>query len=159
MQLAIPVPAGLLGLSCLLNAAILLAMAMALRGIVALVTTRTFPKNSVAEIIDGSAVPRFKRLDKGSGLWWKAWFALFTGNPDQTQTVEGLTLRASGNGAVLDLRRNAPPWTLERMGESFVEMKRTRPSLNEYKLIWGDLLQSDLSPNLSVRLKKRAGDM
>ncbi len=159
MQLAIPVPGGLLGLSCLLNVLALIFLAMVLRGIWALFTTQTFPRNAVAEIAEGNAPPRFRRLDRGSGLWWRAWFALFTGNPDQVQIVEGLTLRATGGGAILEMRKLAPPWTLERMGESLAEMKRNRPSLVEYKLIWGDRLQHDLSPNLSVRLKKRAADL
>lgn len=159
LNLSIPVPGGALGLSCLLNASVLLLILMVLRGIVALITTKRFPRGSVVEINDSSPVPRFQRLDKGNSVWWKAWFALFTGNPDEVRVVEGLRLRAATSGAILDLRKASPPWTLERMGESFAEIKRVRPTLQDYKLIWGDLLQSDLTPNLSVRLKKRAGDM
>ncbi len=159
LQLSIPVPGGALSISCVANAVILLLIAMFLRGIVALFTTKRFPRGSVVEIIDSGPVPRFQRLDKGNTVFLKAWFALFTGNPDEVRVVEGLRLRAASSGAILDLRKSAPPWTLERMGESFAEMKRVRPNLQDYKLIWGDLLQSDLSPNLSVRLKKRAGDV
>lgn len=159
LKLSVPVPALPFGLSCALNLFALLLMAMFLRGIVALVTTKRFPRGSSAEITDGDSPPRYQRLDRKNSVWWKAWFALFTGNPDEMRKVEGMRLKATFGGALLDLSKSAPAWTSQNVGESFVEVKKNRPHLTEYRLDWGDVLHNDLDPGRTVRLKRRSGDM
>ena len=110
------------------------------------------------EIVEGRSVPRFKRLDKGNSVWWKAWFALFTGNPDEVRVVEGLKIQATSRGAVVDIAKSAPPWNVERLGESFAELKESRTKTMKHKLIWGDRMENTLRPTLSMILKKRSSE-
>ena len=153
-----PVQSTQFTLSCLLDAFLILLMAMFVRGVFALIFTNRFPKGSVMEIVEGRSVPRFKRLDRGNSVWWKAWFALFTGNPDEVRVVEGLKINATGRGALVDVTKSAPPWTVERLGESFAELKDSRPKTTQYKLIWGDRMENTLRPTLSMILKKRSSE-
>ncbi len=146
------------GLSCALNLLYAFLTWVFLRGLWALFTTHRFPKGSMVEINRGNAAPSFKRLDKGSGLWWRAWFAAFTGNPDQTMSIEGLRMRATHKGAIVDISKTVPPWRLERLDASFQELKETQPKKTEHRLIWSDRLDSTFDPTLSMRLKKRRGD-
>lgn len=145
-------------LSCVLDAFLLLLMAMFVRGISALIFTHRFPKGSVMEIVEGRSVPRFKRLDRGNSVWWKAWFALFTGNPDEVRVVEGLKIKATGRGAIVDLTKSAPPWVVERFGESFAELKESRHKTTQHKLIWGDRMENTMRSTLSMILKKRSSE-
>lgn len=158
LTLWIPVGNTQLSLSCLLLAFYLLLLAMFLRGILALITTQRFPSGSVVEITEGHEVPRYKRLDRGNSVWWKAWFALFTGNPDERRVVEGLRFKATTNGALLDLGKSPPPWTLERMGQTFAEIMEYKSDVKWYRIIWGDTLENSLRPTLSIRLKRRSSD-
>lgn len=145
-------------LSCILDAFILLGIVMFLRGIVALVTTYRFPKGSMMEIVEGRSAPRYRRLDKGNSVWWKAWFALFTGNPDEVRSIEGLRIKATARGAIIDVTKTTPPWNVERLGESFAELKESRPKTKQYKLIWGDRMENTLRPTLTMNFKKRSSD-
>lgn len=158
LPMQIPVAHRQTGLSCLLDLLYLLLFAMFVRGVIALMTTNRFPKGAVVEITDGEGLPRFKRLDKGNKVWWKAWFALFTGNPNERRTVEGLSIEATRKGAKVDIEKSAPPWELERMGESFADLKESNPKKTVYRLIWGDRLQNVHRPSLSMRLKRKSSD-
>ena len=144
------------GLSCALDAFIFLLILMFIRGIFALILTHRFPRGSVMEINEGGSVPRFKRLDKGNSIWWKAWFALFTGNPDEVRTVEGLKIKATARGALVDVAKATPPWEVERLGESFADLKESRPKTSSYRLIWGDRMENTFRPTLWMVFKKRS---
>ena len=146
------------GLSCALNLLYAVLTWIFLRAIWAFFATHRFPKGSLVEINRGSSAPSFRRLDKGHGLWWRMWFAAFTGNPDQTKTIEGLRMRATHKGAIVNVAKTTPPWTLERLDASFQELKETQPKKTEHRLQWGDRLDSTFDPNLSMRLKRRRGD-
>ena len=158
LLLHFPVAIQQMSISCLLDLLIALLVVMILRGIVALFRTNRFPRGSVVEIAEGNAVPRFKRLDKGNSFWWKAWFALFTGDPDEVRTIEGLRIKATRRGGMVDVTRAAPPWTVDRLGESFAQMKENNPKKTEYALLWGDRLENTHRPSLSLRLKRRSSD-
>ena len=146
------------GLSCALNLLYALLAWIFLRGLWAIFTTHRFPKGSLVEINRGSSAPSFRRLDKGAGMWWRVWFAAFTGNPDQTKTIEGLRMRATHKGAIVNVSKTVPPWRLERLDSSFQELKETQPKKIEHRLMWGDRLDSTFDPNLSMRLKRKRGD-
>lgn len=156
LPLMIPIGNTQMSLSCLLNLFYLLLFVMFLRGIYALVTTHRFPKGAVLEIIDGTAIPRFKRLDKGNSVWWRAWLSLFTGNPNETRTVEGLKIEATRKGAVVDVSKSTPPWEVERLGESFTELKETNRKKTLYTLIYGDRLENIYKRSLEMRLLRKS---
>lgn len=158
MRLAVPLQTGPFTLSCLLDALILFLAYVAIRWVVAMVTTHRFPKGSVVQIDFGSDFPRIVSLDRGAGVWWRGFGAWLFGNPDQVKVVEGLRLKATPGGALLDLRRTAPSWTPDSLGQSLVEYKRENPRKPEYKVQWGETLQNDYSRTTSLQLKRRKSD-
>lgn len=142
VQMEFPVAPTPTGLSCGINLLILLLSYMFLRGIWALFTTHRFPRGAHLEIMepDGRITP--KALDRGNTVWLKAWFAAFTGNPDEVREVDGLWLRARRNGAILDVSRNTPNWRLDREEGTFAELKKLYPKRTEYKIQWDDMFES-----------------
>lgn len=146
------------GLSCALNLLYAIIAWFILRGIWAIFTTHRFPKGSMVEIVRGTSAPSYRRLDKGSGLWWRVWLAAITGNPDQKKTIEGLRMQATHKGAMVNIAKDTPPWRLERLDASFQELKETQPKKTEHRLMWGDRLDSTVDPKLSMRLKRRRAD-
>lgn len=158
-RVAYPVPFVPQGsLSCALNLLYLALTWILLRGVWAVFTTHRFPSRSVVEITRGNSAPSFRRLDKGNSVWWKAWFATFIGNPDEVRVIEGVRLRATHKGAIVDVSKATPPWRLERLDASFEELKQNQPKKTEHRLMWGERLDSLFDPTLSMRLKKKSGD-
>ncbi|MEL7045871.1 MAG: hypothetical protein AAGL66_12735, partial [Pseudomonadota bacterium] len=145
-------------LSCLLNLLYALLAWMFVRGIWALITTHRFPRGSLMEITEGPNPPRYKRLDKGNSVWWKAWFSAFTGNPDEVRLIEGLRIRATAKGGYVDLKQGVPPWRVERLDASFMELKETQPRKTGHRVIWGDRFESTISPALNMFLKRKRGE-
>lgn len=154
-----PVALTPMGMSCLLNLLILFLLILFARGVIALLMTRRFPHGSVLEVIEGSNLPRYVPLRGSNYTWLRCWFALFTGNPDEQRTLEGLSLRAIRQGAILDIEKQTPRWYLERMGQSFGEIKEYQSKLEEFRLIWGDRLESIDDSRLSMRLKLKSSDI
>jgi hypothetical protein len=147
-----PTPAGL---SCGLNLLILLLTYMFLRGVWALFTTHRFPRGAHLEIVehDGRITTRY--LDRGNTVWLRAWFAAFTGNPDEVRDVEGLRLQARRNGAILDVSRNTPNWRLDREEGTFTELKTLYPKRTEYKIQWDDLFRSVMGEPRTAHLRRK----
>lgn len=145
-----------LGLSCLLNLFYLLLMVMFVRGVIALIATHRFPKGSAIEVRDNNNIRAVKRMDKNNSVWWKAWGALFTGNPNERRSIEGIKFKATLGGALVDLRKSAPPWEIESRGESFEEIKSRNPKIKEFKLGWGERLDNLGRPGLSLHLRKNS---
>lgn len=157
--LFLPMPLPQLGLSCLLNLLCLLLIVMVLRGIIAWFRTNRFPKSAVLEVQEGRGLPRFQRLRGNNYTWLRVWIALYVGDPHEKRTLQGLRLLALPDGAALDLSGpTPPPWTLERMGQSFAELKEQSRDLEAFRLIWGDRLEHLYTKGLVVRLKRNASD-
>lgn len=141
-------------LSCIWNLCILILLYMLLRGIWALIFTHRFPKESRIEIVEPDERVRFVRLDKGNTVWLKAWIAAIIGNPDEQRVVEGLRLKSTRNGALLDISRGNPNWQLERLGDSFAELRELSPKKSEYKIQWDDCFESIMPPGRTLYLRK-----
>lgn len=159
LPMAFPISSGPMTWSCLLNLLILFLLIVFIRGLFALLLTKRFPRGSVLEVTEGSNVPRYVQLRGSNYTWLRCWFALFTGNPDERCNAEGLSMRAIRQGALLDLTRSAPRWYLERMGQSFEEMKEYQKNLEEFRLIWGDRFESLDNSRNTMRLKLRSTDV
>ncbi|MEM9756650.1 MAG: hypothetical protein AAF914_11685, partial [Pseudomonadota bacterium] len=157
IPMAFPVDVTRGTLSCLLNLAIAILAYAFLRGIIALITTHRFPRGARVEIVEPDERVNYKRLDKGNTVWLRAWFAAITGNPDEVRTIEGLRLRATTNGALLDISRTTPAWTLDRLGETFSELKESQPRKSEYKILWDDRFESVAPPGRVLYLRKGRG--
>ncbi len=133
--LLLPIPWQQMGLSCALNLLYLLLLVMILRGIAAIARTNRFPRNAVVEVQDGRELPRFQRLRGNNYTWARVWLALFLGDPHEVRTVQGLRLTALADGAMLDLSgKSIPPWSLERMGQTFAEIKEQSRDLTSFRL-------------------------
>ncbi|MEM6487273.1 MAG: hypothetical protein AAF677_03230 [Pseudomonadota bacterium] len=143
-----------------MNLLYLLLFVMFVRGVAALITTNRFPPKAVVEVTHTrGSIPTFKRLRGRNYTWLRAWIALFTGNPDEVAVVQGMRMLAVPGGAELDFGKGrVPPWSLERMGQTFTEMKEMSPQMANFKLIWGDQLENQNVPGLSIRLKKSSSD-
>lgn len=162
LLLQIPIARVQMGLSCLLNLLALVLLAMFMGWIVALFRSNRFPKGAVIEIQEGNSVPRFKRLDTKNSYWWKGLFCIFTRRlPHEWREVEGLRIAAAPRrrGGIVDITRAPPPWRVERLGESFEELKENNPKKMTYALMWGDRLENTHQPALVMRLKKRSSDI
>lgn len=145
------------GSSCLLNFILLVVAYMLVRGIIALITTHRFPKGSRIEIVEPDERVRFVRIDKRNTVWLKAWFAAVIGNPNEKRVVEGLRFIATRNGALLDISRGNPNWQLERLGDTFAELRELQPKKTEFKIQWDDRFDSIAPPGRTLYLRKRRG--
>jgi hypothetical protein len=155
LPLDLPVGTTLAGLSCAFNLLILFLTYVVLRGIWALVTTHRFPRGAHVAISDQDGRITTKNLDRGNTVWIKAWLAFLTGNPDEVRVVEGLRLRATRNGAILDVSRNTPNWRLSHAGGTFAELKVLDPKRTEYKIQWDDHFDSVMGPPRTAHLRKK----
>ncbi|MCA8927401.1 MAG: hypothetical protein KDC18_04975 [Alphaproteobacteria bacterium] len=159
LPLYLPIAWQQTGLSCALNLLYLLLLVMLLRGVLAWVRTNRFPSRSVIEVQEGRSLPRFQRLRGNNYTWARVWFALFTGDPHEVRTIQGLRLTATPDGALLDLAgKSVPPWTLERMGQTFEELREQSRDMETFRLIWGDRLEHTVTRGLAIRLKRNVSD-
>ena len=144
--------------SCLLNLFALFLLIIFVRGVFALLLTKRFPRGSVLEVTEGSNIPRYVQLRGSNYTWLRCWLALFLGNPNERRNAEGLAMQAVRQGALLDLSKNAPRWHLERMGQSFDEIKEYQKDTRDFRLIWGDRFKNLDNSRITMRLKLKSTD-
>lgn len=145
--------------SCFWNLVALFLAYVTIRWLIAMITTYRFPKKSRVEIVEPNERVRYVPLGKGNKVWLKGWLAWARGNPDEVRIVEGLRLRATSNGAILDIAKNTPNWELDSAGAPFSELKELHPKKTEYKVNWDDRFESLNPPGRTLYLRKGRGSI
>lgn len=123
----------------------------------AIITARTarFPKESVAEIQEGSQLPRYVDLRRLNLTFLKALLwpirRLWTKGlvPHEHRLVDGLTIVARRGGYLLKLDRDM---SLEVRGQNVQDMLALNPRLAELRMNWREVITLHGPPATRVRL-------
>lgn len=140
--------------SCMWNIILLFFAYVMFRWLIAMLTTHRFPRYAHLEITEADERVRKVPLGKGNKVWLRGLLAWARGNPDEVRDKEGLRLRATNNGAILDVSRNTPNWEMDSAGAPFSELKEMHSGKTEYKVNWDERFESINPPGRTLHLRK-----
>jgi hypothetical protein len=135
----------------------LLAAAWLLAGLVNWRRACRFPRGSVLEVAIGRELPRHLDLRHLNWTLPRAIAFPFV-VPHETRRLEGLTLRASPNGALLMLQKSSGDVVVVSQGETIARLIEDHPQMRTVKIVWSEELERPGRPKTVMRLTRSLGE-